>query len=57
MDIWKKICSSAGVELHAGGPGPTPGWWDHLQSLTDHNFAALWPTDTHSTSMDRSKPL
>ena len=23
------------------GPGSSPGQWDHLQSLTDHNFTAL----------------
>ena len=29
------------VEPNAGGPGSSPGQSDHLQSLTDHNFAAL----------------
>ena len=25
-------------------------------TLTAHRFAALWPTETHSTSLERSKP-
>ena len=45
-----------GVKPNAGGPGSSPGQWDHHQSLTDHNFAAIGPTETHSTSFERSKP-
>ena len=26
-------------------------------TLTAHNFAAIWSTETHSTSLERSKPL
>ena len=38
-----------------GGPGLTPGRRDHLQSLMDHNFAALLHREIHNTSMERSK--
>ena len=33
--MWKKFCCSV---------------WNHSQSLTDYNFLALCPTETHSTS-------
>ena len=47
----------ARIDPSAGGPGSSPGQSDHPQSLTDHNFVALWPSETHSTSFERSKPL
>ena len=34
----------------------SPSHSDHPQSLTDDNFAAIWPTKTYSTSLERSKP-
>ena len=39
----------------SSGPGSSPGQSDHLQSLTDHNFAALWPRETNITSIEISK--
>ena len=52
----KKILRSAGVEPNASSPESTSEWFDHLQSLIDYNFAALWPTKTYNTSMERFKP-
>ena len=40
----------------SSSPGLTPEGIDHLQSLTDHNFAALGLTETQNTSLGRSKP-
>ena len=37
----KKILPPAGVEPNLDGQGLSPGQWDHSQSLTDPNFAAL----------------
>ena len=45
------------MELHTGGPGLSLGWQDHAQSLKDHIFAALSPTETQSDSFERSKLL
>ena len=41
--------------LCTGGLDSIPVRWDHPQSLTDHIFAALKPTATHSTSLERSE--
>ena len=48
----KKFCRSAWVIPHTGGSGSIPEWWDHSQSLMDHNIAALWPTETDRTSLE-----
>ena len=37
----RKICRLARVELHACAPDSSPGKLDHLQTLTNRNFAAL----------------
>ena len=57
LEIRKKSCPSARGEPKEVGPGSTPGQSDHSVSMTDHNFAALWPTETHNTTFKRSKPL
>ena len=49
----KKICHSATYTSHAGCLGLTPAQWDHSWRFTDHNFAALWPIETHTTSLER----
>ena len=56
LEIWKKSCGAAGVEPNEGSPGWNHGQSDHSKSLRDHNFVTLWPTETHSTSFERSKP-
>ena len=38
-------------------PGLSPEQLDYAKSLMDHNFVALWPKETHSTSFGRSKPF
>ena len=53
----KKFCCLANSQDGAGDPDSSPRQWDDLQSLMDHNFAALKPTETHNNSMERSKPL
>jgi len=55
-EISKKSCCTANWAPCAGSPGSSSGRWDHSQSLTDCNFATLWPTETYSTSIERSKP-
>ena len=37
--------------------GLSPGWLDHPQTWMDNNSAVLWLTETHSTFLERSKPL
>ena len=34
----------------------SPGRLDHLQKLTDRNFAALCPTETHSSPLKNLDP-
>ena len=53
----KKFYCLATYAPRMGGLGSTPGQWDHPQSLTDGNFAALRHTKTHSTPLQRSKYL
>ena len=36
--------------------GLSPGPFIQSHSLKDHNFAPLGPIETHSTSLERSKP-
>ena len=58
VKLWAvKVGGLKKILLHAGTPGSTLGQQDHLQSLTDYNFEALWPIETHNTYMERSKPL
>ena len=40
VEGWK-IIMLVGWSQTTRGPGSSPGQWDHLQSLTDHNFTAL----------------
>ena len=42
---------------HVSGPGLSLRRWNHSQSLMDCNFAALLPTETHRTSLERSNIL
>ena len=53
MEIWKKFCQLAHSALHAGGRVWCPGQWEHPQSLTNRNFADIWPTETNSASLER----
>ena len=57
LEDWKKFCHSTGVEPHAGSKGLSPGWWDCPKGLMDRNFVALWSSETHSASLERSKAL
>ena len=34
-----------------------PWLWDHPQCLTDCNFVATWPTESHDTSLEISQTL
>ena len=52
----KKSCHLSGVKSTELSPGSSPAWSDHPQRLADHNFAALWSTEAHSTSYKRFKP-
>ena len=49
----KKSCCSAVVEKNTGSSDLISGRSDNLQRLKDYNFAALWPKETHNTSMER----
>ena len=56
LEVWKKFCLPAPIKPHTDSPSWTPGQQDHPSFLTACNFVASWPTDTHSTSLERSKP-
>ena len=47
----KRFCHLGRVEPHTNSKSLSPRWWDHIQKLTDHNFAAPWPTVTQNTSL------
>ena len=50
--VWE---SNAGCTCVVRG-GPRSRIFFRFQTLTACSFAALWPTETHSTSFERSKP-
>ena len=53
LEVWKifAIWSPVTYAPIVGSSSSTPGYWDHSQNLMDHNFAALWPTETNSASL------
>ena len=53
----EKNPAACSARIKPGGPGSSHGQLDVPQSLTDHNCAAFWPTETHSTSFERSDIL
>ena len=46
--MWPKLNQTSAARVRV------PDNFDHPQSLKDCNFAALQPTETHSTSLERS---
>ena len=49
------LCRSNGCQA-TSCRGLSLGHIDHLHSLAGHQLTALWPTETHNNSLERSKP-
>ena len=53
----KKILPIASVRTRFARAGPIGRIFCWHPTLTAGSYAVLWPTETHSTSLERSKPL